>query len=99
MATVAETEPQCMGALFEANRVRLSRAAIKAGLKAGGPREGVLAHPDVASARILEVLMWPSRWGRERARRGCLKAGLYEFKATGTLTPRQRRIVEELWVG
>lgn len=111
MGAVAEVAggevPQHMQALKNANRVRLARAKLKRAIKRGelGVAD-VLADvpPDVANMPVMELLMAPNRWGRERSRRALRTAGgigdgfdsIPEQKPVGELTERQRRALTQL---
>lgn len=89
-------QPQHLEALEFANRIRLARAQMKRDI-----HDGELAAVDVlrdppehaVSMRVYDLLCSQHRWGRARARRVLLAAGVSEARRVGQLTDRQREAV------
>lgn len=88
------SQPQHMEALERANTVRLGRADVKRKLIA---REislsEVLAHPDVQSARLRDVLAWQWKWGNMRVRNLLGALQISETRTVGELTDRQKGLI------
>ena len=88
---------QCMEALARANKVRLARAALKRDICAGRRNitEVIMESPwEAESMSLSELLCSQRRWGRARSRKLLVSATLSEGKRVGTLTERQRRILD-----
>lgn len=87
--------PQHLGALAKANKLRLARAAAKAAVKiADEPRRQLHAliseRPDyMARARVHDVLRWLPRVGDREAGRIMRDIGVYDHRTVEQLTPRQ----------
>jgi hypothetical protein len=100
-AATISSGPQHMLALQRANRVRLTRAALKRRIAAGemDPAEVVLECPwEAESMSVSELLMSQKRWGRTRCRKFVMSIGLPENKTVGSLTDRQRLTLAALLV-
>jgi hypothetical protein len=94
-ATGART-PQHMQALERANRVRLARAELKRSIGRGevDVAEIIRECPwETESMTLAELLTSQRRWGRTRARKLLQTLALSENKRLGTLTPRQRALL------
>jgi hypothetical protein len=88
--------PQCMKALARANRIRITRAAMKRTIAAGAAEPGQVVidcSPELETMPIGELLGSQRRWGRTRTRRFLSALGLNENKQLATLTHRQRMLV------
>ena len=93
--TAART-PQHMQALERANRVRLARAELKRSIGRGevDVAEIIRECPwETESMTLAELLTSQRRWGRTRARKLLQTLALSENKRLGTLTPRQRALL------
>lgn len=97
------TREQYMGALMEANRVRCSRAKIKATIRDGGMSIGeALILPAVQSMTIGDLLFCQRRWGPARSAR-LLRDLAYstpplligQARLVSELTARERRAISE----
>lgn len=95
--TVKNVPEQPMRALEQANRVRLARARLKREV-ADGSRSAawVIAQCPWEAERMSlgELLMSQRRWGRSRCRRLLIPLELGENKSLGSLTSRQRTLLE-----
>lgn len=89
--------PQPMRALKQANRVRIERAKIKREI-AAGERSAASVVEEVPwvmeSITLSELLTSQRRWGRTRTRKFLLSLGLPEGKQLGSLTSRQRKLLQ-----
>lgn len=88
--------PQHMQALAYANRVRLSRAALKRSIGSGETTAAEVVRDApwfTESMTLIELLTSQRRWGRTRARKVLLALALNENKRLGTLTDRQRSML------
>jgi hypothetical protein len=88
--------PQHMRALARANRVRLARAELKRGIKAGriDPAAIVRGCPwQVETMTVGELLRSQRRWGRARARKFLSAMAVQENRELGRLTERQRNLL------
>jgi hypothetical protein len=95
----ADSGPQHMLALEQANRVRLARAALKRKVATGelDAAEVVLSCPwEAESMSVSELLMSQKRWGRTRCRKFLTSIGMSEAKAVSSLTERQRAVLAAL---
>jgi hypothetical protein len=95
----ADSGPQHMLALEQANRVRLARAALKRKVASGDldAAEVVLSCPwEAESMSVSELLMSQKRWGRTRCRKFLTSIGMSEAKAVSSLTERQRAVLAAL---
>jgi hypothetical protein len=87
---------QQMEALGRANAVRTKRAALKRDLTGGRRQiEEVLRHPPeyLASATILDLLIWTPKRKRTKANRVLLRCHISPSRTVGALTERQRRVI------
>jgi hypothetical protein len=85
-------------ALREANRVRVARAAIKRDLKAGRVSlAAALEHPDVQTARVVDMLLALPRVGRTKANRAMARARVSTVKTVRGMTDRQRAALLAEW--
>lgn len=94
-ATAART-PQHMQALARANRVRLARAELKRSIGRGEADVAEIIRDcpwETESMTLAELLTSQRRWGRTRARKLLQTLALSENKRLGTLTPRQRALL------
>jgi hypothetical protein len=85
-----------MKALATANRIRITRAAVKRSIAAGETEPGQVVidcSPELETMPIGELLGSQRRWGRTRTRRFLSALGLSENKRLATLTHRQRMLV------
>lgn len=90
----APGRPQHLVALDWANRVRLARSEVRRQVAAGKLTvAAALDHWACQTATIGDVLTWQHRWGRARARRALVAAGVPEARRVEQLTPRQRDAV------
>lgn len=99
-ATVMEarTEPQHMQALAHANRVRLTRAALKRKIQAGKltPADVLRDVPwEAETMTIGDLLRSQVRWGRTRVRKFLTNLAVNENREVGRLSDRQRRLLAE----
>jgi hypothetical protein len=97
IAASAVKVPQHMEALARANRVRLARAELKRAIGRGDVEvvEVIRDTPwETESMTLAELLTSQRRWGRTRARKFLLGLALNENKRLGTLTPRQRALLD-----
>jgi hypothetical protein len=97
-ATTAERVPQHMQALALANRIRLSRAAMKRRVYAGELKASALLRDtpwEVLSMTIGELLRSQRRWGRTRARRLLTQHAINENREIGRLTIRQLEVLAQ----
>ena len=88
--------PQHIQALEYANRVRLSRAALKRSVRAGEveAHEVVRSCPwEAETMSVSELLRSQSRWGRTRTRKFLVPLAVSENRALGRLTLRQREML------
>jgi hypothetical protein len=88
--------PQHMRALAHANRVRLARAELKRGIKAGriDPADVVRGCPwQVETMTVGELLRSQRRWGRARARKFLVALALSEQRQLSQFTERQRNLL------
>ncbi len=94
-ATASRT-PQHMQALARANRVRLARAELKRSIGRGEVDVAEIIRDcpwETESMTLAELLTSQRRWGRTRARKLLQTLALSENKRLGTLTPRQRALL------
>ena len=93
---VSAMTPQHMQALAHANRVRLARAELKRGIKAGriDPADVVRGCPwQVETMTVGELLRSQRRWGRARARKFLVALALSEQRQLSQFTERQRNLL------
>ena len=86
-----------MQALARANRVRLARAELKRSIGRGEVDVGEVIRDcpwETESMTLAELLTSQRRWGRTRARKLLQALALSENKRLGTLTPRQRALLD-----
>ena len=86
-------EPQRLRALERANEVRLARAGLKRRIADGqvSAAEVILQCPwEAKSWAIGELLLSQRRWGSTRCRKFLSRHQIFETKAVGSLTERQR---------
>lgn len=87
-------------ALVEANRIRSARAVAKVELKHGRRRlADVLEDPDMATAKIVDLLVAVPKVGRVKAHRWLTRARISPSRTVGGLTVRQRAEVLALVFG
>ncbi|MEI6447873.1 MAG: hypothetical protein WCO96_08350 [Actinomycetes bacterium] len=94
----AQDQPQHLVALARANRVRLSRAALKRRIGEGetSVAEVLLSIPEeVESMAVADLLACQRRWGTTRCRRFLATSRISETRLVGTLTERQRHELAE----
>jgi hypothetical protein len=92
----SERLPQQLEALARANDVRSRRARLKRDLKGGRTQiEEVLSDPPeyVASATILDLLIWTPKRRRITANKVLLRCRISPSRSIGALTDRQRRVI------
>lgn len=85
--------PQHIEALARANRVRLTRAALKRSVAAGNVTAADVVRTcpwEAETMKLIELLTSQRRWGRTRARKLLNDLRLREHKPLGDLTDRQR---------
>ena len=100
-ATATEITPdarlrQRMDALERANEIRCKRARLKRELKAGRTQiEEILLDlpPYLASATILDLLIWTPKRKRIKATRVLRRCQITPSRRVGALTERQRQII------
>jgi hypothetical protein len=95
-SAVPAMPPQHMRALAHANRVRLARAELKRGIKAGSvDTAGVVRGCpwQVETMTVGELLRSQRRWGRARARKFLAALALNENRELARLTERQRNLL------
>jgi hypothetical protein len=93
----AHPAPQHMQALERANRVRLARAELKRSIARGEIEAAEIVRDcpwETESMTLAELLTSQRRWGRTRARKFLGALALSENKRLGTLTSRQRLLLE-----
>ncbi|MDP8944088.1 MAG: hypothetical protein M3N16_08235 [Actinomycetota bacterium] len=93
----ADAASQQLRALEQANRVRLARAELKRRVAAAEvtAAEVIVECPwEAARMPIGELLRSQRRWGQARCRRLLTSLSLPENKEIGSLTDRQRRVLE-----
>lgn len=94
MATPRE---RALSTLVLANEHRLRRSAIRAEVTAGTMTIAeAIEDPAVATALVVDVLMWTHRRGRYQARRDIHTIGCTEAQTVRALTDRQREILAGL---
>ena len=87
---------QATEALREATRIRSSRARIKAAIGRDVLRvSDVLDDPDVARMTLGELLAAQRQWGPRRVARFLNALDLTVAKRVGSLTVRQRDLIEK----
>ena len=94
--TSSERLHQQMEALERANEVRKRRAQLKRDLKGGQAQiEEILLHPPeyLASATILDLLIWTPKRKRAKAGRVLLRCQVSPSRPIGALTDRQRQVI------
>jgi len=87
---------QRLEALERANEIRTLRAQLKRDLKGGRKAiEDVLAQPPeyLASASILDLLIWTPKRKRIKATRVLRRCQITPTRTVGALTERQRQII------
>jgi hypothetical protein len=97
MAPPSERLAQQLDALARANDVRTRRARLKRDLKAGRKQiEEILFGPPaeyLASATILDLLIWTPKRQRTKANKLLLRCQISPSRTIGALTERQRRVI------
>ena len=84
---------QRMEALRRANEIRVKRAKLKKGLKAGTVQiETILRNPPeyVETAKVFDILMAVPKFGRVKAARFLNQCRISQSKTVGGLSDRQR---------
>lgn len=93
---ISAMPPQHMRALAHANRVRLARAELKRGIKAGRVEAAGVVRGcpwQVETMTVGELLRSQRRWGRARARKFLTSLSLSENRELSRLTERQRNLL------
>jgi hypothetical protein len=88
--------PRQMQALEYANRVRVARAALKQGVKAGAVNAAEVVRDcpwEAETMTVLELLRSQRSWGHTRSRKLLLSLALNEHRRVGRLTDRQRLVL------
>ncbi len=100
--TVKNASEQPLRALEQANRVRFARAQLKREIADGRRSVAwvVARRPwEAESMSLGELLMSQCRWGRSRCRRLLVPLAIGENKSLGSLTSRQRTLLERALTG